>query len=171
MTRKAWGAITRWFDDHHLAMLVITAGAFVLQVFHLYWLLTAVILERLTGVSWFVFPSELTLVYVVADFLEVPALVSATVFYLASMRHGVRARSVVYVILLNTQWVHLFWITDNVVVQSFADNGMFAWNAWVAWVAILIDYLEVPVMIEMLKRVYDARGEIVGRARTRLVGT
>jgi hypothetical protein len=56
------------------------------------------------------------------------------------------------------------------VVQSFSEYGMLSWNAWVAWIAILIDYLEVPVIVEMLKQIYVERAEIAHRLRLRFSG-
>lgn len=165
-----WRALTDWLDRHYLAALVVTTVAFILQIFHLYWLFAAVIMEKLTGQSWFSFPKDLNFIYVVADYLEVPALISTSILYLNNFRRDRKFKAIFYVVLLNTQWLHLFWITDNFVVQSFTDNGMFSWNAWVAWVAILIDYLEVPVIIEMLKQIYDERAEITHRMRVRVTG-
>jgi hypothetical protein len=126
-------------------------------------------MEKLTGQSWFSFPDDLNVVYVVADYLEVPALISTTILYVNTLRRDRTFKSVLYIILLNTQWLHILWITDSFVVQSFSLNGMFSWDASVAWIAILIDFLEVPVIIEMLKQIYDQRGEIVRRMRARFV--
>ena len=170
MISRWWHAVTAWLDRHYLAALVVTTVAFLLQIFHLYWLFAAVIMEKLTGQSWFSFPKDLNFIYVVADYLEVPALISTTILYLNTFRRDRTFKALLYIFLLNTQWLHLFWITDNFVVQSFSDNGMFSWNAWVAWVAILIDYLEVPVIFEMLKQIYDERREIALRLRVRVMG-
>ena len=73
-----------------------------------------------------------------------------------------------YVVLLNTQWVHMFWITDQVVVDTFAGHSLLAWNAVVAWVAILIDYLEVPVIVDTLRKVVKQRRVMWARARRNL---
>ncbi len=43
----------------------------------------------------------------------------------------------------------MFWITDEFVVQQFTSPiGL---PVWTAWVAILIDYLELPVIFETLR--------------------
>jgi hypothetical protein len=76
-----------------------------------------------------------------------------------------------YIFLLNTQWLHLFWITDAIVVQTLSATSVIAWNSAIAWVAILIDYLEVPVIFEMFRKIYDERAEIGHRVRVRLAGT
>lgn len=170
MVSRWWRALTDWLDRHYLPALVVTTVAFLLQIFHLYWLFAAVVMEKLTGESWFAFPKDLNFIYVVADYVEVPALISTSILYLNNFRRDRNLKAIFYVCLLNTQWLHLFWITDNFVVQSFSDYGVFSWNTWVAWVAILIDYLEVPVIIEMLKQIYDERAEIAHRLRVRLLG-
>ena len=170
MIQRWWRVLTDWLDRHYLAALVVTTAAFLLQVFHLYWLFAAVIMAKLTGESWFAFPEDLNFIYIVADYVEVPALISTTVLYLNTFRRERTLKSVLYVVLLNTQWLHLFWITDTFVVQSFSDSGVLSWNAWVAWVAILIDYLELPVILEMLGQVYRERAEIMRRVRARTSG-
>lgn len=159
-----------WYQRHYLATLVITTAVFLLQVFHLYWLFTHVILQKLTGQSFFAFPPAGMVVYVVADYLEIPALVSASVLYLYDLRRRITGRSLLYLLLLNTQWIHMLWITDEVVVSTFARDGWITWNAAVAWVAILIDYLEVPVIIDTLRKIYAERGLIWLRVRRRFAG-
>ena len=116
--RNAWDRFWRWYRRHYLATLVITTGVFLLQLFHLYWLFSDVIVAKLTGQSAFVFPRPGTFVYVLADYLEIPALVSATLLYVYELRRGVTPRAVLYIVLLNTQWVHMFWITDQVVLET-----------------------------------------------------
>ena len=62
--------------------------------------------------------------------------------------------------MLNTQWAHLLWITDEVVLETFARHSVITWHAALAWVAILIDFLEVPVIVDTLGRVWVGRREI-----------
>jgi hypothetical protein len=157
-----------WYQRHYLATLVITTGAFLLQVFHLYWLFTDVILQRLTGQSAFAFPEAGMVVYVLADYLEIPALLSASLLYVYELRRHFGWRSLLMLVLLNTQWVHILWITDDVVVRAFANASLFSWGSAVAWVAILIDYLEVPVMVDTLRRVYAERQAIWRRLKRSL---
>jgi hypothetical protein len=153
------------YHRHYLATLTVTTAVFLLQLFHLYWLFSDVILTKLTGHSHFVFPQSGMIVYVLADYLEIPALVSASLLYIYELRRQVTFRALLYVILLNTQWIHMFWITDQVVVDSFAGHSLISWNGIVAWIAILIDYLEVPVIVDSLYKVFQARHEIWARIR------
>ena len=166
--RSAWDRFWRWYQRHYLATLVLTTGVFLLQLFHLYWLFTDVIVAKLTGHSAFAFPRAGMFVYVLADYLEIPALVAATLLYAYELRKGLAPRAVLYIVLLNTQWIHMFWITDQVVVDTFAGHGLLAWNGVVAWAAILIDYLEVPVIVDTLRKVVRQRHLLWARARRNL---
>jgi hypothetical protein len=151
------------YHRHYLATLTVTTAVFLLQLFHLYWLFSDVIMTKLTGHSYFVFPERGMIVYVLADYLEIPALISASLLYIYELRRQATFRALLYVILLNTQWIHMFWITDQVVVDSFAGHSLISWNGIVAWIAILIDYLEVPVIVDSLIKVFHARHEIWAR--------
>ena len=164
------GRFWAWYQRHYLATLVITTAVFLLQAFHLYWLFTDVVVKRLTGHSVFAFPEAGMVVYVVADYLEIPALVSATLLYVYEMRRHPGWRPLLLLLLLNTQWIHMLWITDDVVVRSFTSTSLLTWGSVVAWVAILIDYLEVPVMVDSVRRVWLERHVLWRRARRRLGG-
>lgn len=153
-----------WYERHYRINVAIAAGLFLFQVVHLYWLATDVIAVRLTGVS--VFPDIAWLRYLIiaVDYTEIPALLSVSLLYLSQLRRQFSWRAVLFLVLLNSQWLHLFWITDELVVNQFAidltepgpDHGgadidHTVLPVWVAWIAILIDYLEVPVMIDMVR--------------------
>lgn len=103
-----------------------------------------------------------------ADYLEVPTLVSASLLYVNELRKGFTWRAVGYLLMLNTQWIHIYWITDEVVVKYFAGDVPPEWNVFLAWVAILIDFLEVPVILDTLRRVWRERHEILDRIRGRV---
>jgi hypothetical protein len=45
----------------------------------------------------------------------------------------------------------MFWITDEFVVATLASSAPLM-PAWLAWIAILIDYLELPVMWDTVLR-------------------
>jgi hypothetical protein len=164
LSRRFWA----WYQRHYVATLVITTAVFLLQIFHLYWLFTDVVLQRLTGRSYFVFPEQGMIVYVLADYLEIPALLSASLLYVYELRRGFLWRSLFLLLLLNTQWIHLFWITDDVVVRTFAHVSILSWTSALAWVAILIDYLELPVIADTLRRVFAERRVLWRRLKRRL---
>jgi hypothetical protein len=150
----------RWYRRHYLATLVFTTIVFSLQVLHLYWLLSDVVVVRLFGQSPFYLPPVPPVAYALVDLLEVPALLSASSLYLFELRSRITPRSLLMLALLNTQWLHMFWLTDEVVVATLTHQNLVAWNAAVAWVAILIDYLEVPVMVDSARKVYRERAAI-----------
>ena len=59
-------------------------------------------------------------------------------------------------LLLNSQWIHLFWITDEVLVAQFTGTIPVLIPIWLSWVAIGIDYLELPVMYDTIKKFFQS---------------
>jgi hypothetical protein len=159
-----------WYQRNYLAVLVLTTGVFLLQLFHLYWLFTDVVLQRLFGHSFYpqgTVAHTLGVASLVADYLEIPTLVSASLLYINELRKRFSWLAIGYLVLLNTQWAHILWITDEVVVQTFTGADLLHWNFVLAWIAILIDFLEIPVIVDTLRRVWGERHEIISRIRRR----
>jgi hypothetical protein len=65
----------------------------------------------------------------------------------------------IFLSLLVTQVVHIFWITDEVVYESFFGSDLVILPIYLSWTAILIDYLEIPVMIDLFRRVFNKENE------------
>lgn len=145
----------RWYERYYLLNLSVATALFLLQAFHLYWLFTDVILERLLGRSFFIFPRELWPIYVFIDYTEIPAIITTSAVYLHSLGKRNTVQAWLALAALNIQWLHLFWITDEIVVQNLSGNPLVGLPAWLAWIAILIDYLEVPVMIDTVRRLVN----------------
>lgn len=143
-SRGFWG----WYERHYSLALGFTAFLFALQVVHLYWLGADVIAGRLLGESFFNPSPWWQYLIIVVDYTEIPALISTSIVYIYELRKRFTWKSVLFLIALNSQWLHLFWITDEFVVNQFAGRPDTVLPAWLAWVAILIDYLEVPVIID-----------------------
>lgn len=140
-----------WYERHYRINVTVTMGLFLLQIVHLYWLAAHVIALRLWGVSYFTPDAFWQFVIIMVDYTEIPALLSTTVLYLYELRKGTSFwKSILFIILLNTQWLHLFWITDEFVVDQFSGANGTILPFWLAWIAILIDYLEVPVIIDTI---------------------
>jgi hypothetical protein len=144
----------QWYERNYRLNITIVVVLFVLQLVHLYWLSVDVVLVRLTGIhglwpDW----QWLEFIITVVDYTEIPALLTTSLVYINEFRQGRRARAVMYLVLLNSQWLHLFWITDEFVVDQFTgvDRGTIL-PVWLAWVAIAIDYLEVPVIIDLIRK-------------------
>lgn len=137
-----------WYERHYAAILWMTTLLFLLQVVHLYWLGTHVIANRLLGYSLFNPSSFWQYLIIAVDYTEIPALVSTSFLYIYDLHKKFSWKAVLFLALLNSQWLHLFWITDEFVVNQFTGRPHTLLPVWLAWVAIMIDYLEVPVMID-----------------------
>ena len=139
--------------------LKITFILISLQILHLYWLTTDVVLQRIAGESYFGLPRILLPLFIVVDYVEIPALVSGITFYLFSIfKRGSQSRkNVVFLLLLAIQVIHIFWITDEVVYESLLDNDLVIFPVYAAWTAILIDYLEIPVMVDLFYKTFKIK--------------
>jgi hypothetical protein len=139
--------------------LKITFVLISLQILHLYWLTADVVLQRLLGHSYLGLPRELLPLFIIVDYVEIPALVSGITFYLFSISKGGpdSRKNVIFLVLLGIQVVHIFWITDEIVYQSLLGNDLIKIPVYFAWVAILIDYLEIPVMIDLFYKTFKVK--------------
>ena len=141
-----------WYERNYRWNVIFAAALFTLQLVHLYWLTTDVVLLRLLGESFFS-PTELWKYIIIAvDFAEIPAIITTSTLYIYDLRKGWNARSVLYLLFLNSQWLHIFWITDEFVIGTLQEGLGTIMPAWLAWIAIFIDYLELPVIIDTLRK-------------------
>ena len=125
---------------------------FAWQLLHLYWLTTHVVAERMLGYPLFD-PSEVyQFLLIVADYFEIPALISGTLLYAYSLKRGSVRKNLTFILLINSQWLHLFWITDEFVLDRFHYSDPTILPVWLAWAAISIDYLELPVIFDVIKK-------------------
>ncbi len=129
-----------------------------LQLIHLYWLTTDVVLLRTFGESFFAFPQVPLPMFIVIDYLEVPALISGITFYALGIYNNSNARrNALLLTLLAIQVLHIFWITDEILYDVLFSTIPIVIPAYVAWVAILIDYLELPVIFDLFRRVFGKK--------------
>lgn len=133
-----------------------------LQVLHLYWLTADVVLKMIAGESYFGLPYSLLPLFVLVDYIEIPALVSGITFYSFTLMKNTRnnravAVNTIFLSLLVAQIIHIFWITDEIVYESFFGGDLVIFPIYLAWVAILIDYLEIPVMIDLFRRLFTKK--------------
>ncbi len=155
--RRPIRAFFDWYERHYLLNVSVAAGLFLLQIVHLYWLSTDVVAHRLTGESWFNPGGLLRYAILIVDYTEIPALLGVSLVYVNDLRKGFNLYSALYLLFLNSQWLHIFWITDEFVLGEFAAEGAPSdLPPWLAWVAILIDYLELPVIVDTLRRLARA---------------
>ncbi len=151
--KKFW----EWYERNYKVNLGLAAGLFLLQVFHLVWLFSEVIWMKLTGTSLFSLHGAPKVLILLVDYTEIPALIGASLVYVNELRKKFSIKSLLFLIFLNSQWLHLFWITDEFVVSSFlGQSAVIGLPVWLAWAAILIDYLEVPVIYDTIKRFFSA---------------
>jgi hypothetical protein len=139
--------------------LKITFTLISLQILHLYWLTADVVLQRVFGQGYLGLPKKLLPLFVVVDYVEIPALVSGITFYLFSIFKGEPnpRKNMIFLALLAIQVVHIFWITDEIVYESLLDSDLVKFPLYLTWIAILIDYLEIPVMIDLFYKTFKIK--------------
>ena len=126
-----------------------------LQLIHLYWLTADVVIQRITGESVLGVPqgSPLFIFFIIIDYVEIPALVAGLTYYTLSIyKHEKNSiKNSLLLSMLAIQVFHIFWITDEVVYDSFfgSPSGSVEIPYYAVWVAILIDYLELPVIFDL----------------------
>lgn len=146
--KKFW----KWYEKNYTLNLGVATGLFLLQIFHLVWLFGEVITTKLFGTPLFSLHGLPKVIIVLIDYTEIPALLSVSLIYINELRKRFNWKSIFYLFFLNTQWLHLFWITDEFVVKVFVHNEQVFMPLWLAWIAILIDYLELPVIYDTAKK-------------------
>lgn len=145
-----------WYERNYALNVGVAAVLFAVQLVHLVWLTGDPLAERLSGAPLLELDGPFQWLIVLVDYTETPALVSVSLVYLHALHAtGLALRPVLYLLFLNSQWLHIFWITDEFVVGT-GGAGAGSLPAWLAYVAILIDYLELPVMVDTSKRLVIA---------------
>ena len=149
------GKFVDFYHRYENLNLKITFFLISLQILHLYWLTTDVVLQKLFGESFFIAPKSFLPIFVVIDYIEIPALISGLIYYAYSIRRNKSSarRSYLFLGLLAVQVIHIFWITDEVVYDNFFNSSFIELPVVLSWIAILIDYLELPVMADLFYKV------------------
>ena len=143
-----------WYEKNYRVIAPFTALLFLLQIVHLYWLTTNVVFLKAFG-NFFWNPSELwNTIIALVDYTEIPAIITSSILYVHQYRKrkGLEWRSLFFLILINSQWLHLFWITDEIIYAQFAGTAAIIIPVWLSWIAVSIDYLELPVMYDTIKK-------------------
>lgn len=141
-----------WYKRNLKLNHAIVAVLFGWQLLHLFWLTTHVLADRVLGYSLFNPNDFYQFLLVIADYFEIPALLSGTLLYFYSLKEGSVKKNITYIILINSQWLHLFWLTDEYVIEFFKSGSDAILPVWLAFIAILIDYLELPVIYDTIKK-------------------
>ena len=159
LVREAIRDFWQWYERHYVLNIAIAAGLFLLQIVHLVWLTGQPLADMVTGSPLFDVGAPLRWVIVLVDYTELPALVSVSLVYVNVLRkNGAAVKPILYLVFLNSQWLHIFWITDEFVVAA-GDGASTSLPIWLASVALLIDYLELPVIYDTVKRLFVATRE------------
>lgn len=154
--------LVRFWHRYENLNLKIAFFLISLQLIHLYWLTADVVVRRITGESAFLTTNSSVLVlFIVIDYIEIPALVAGLTYYALSIYKHEKgaAKNAMFLAMLAVQVFHIFWITDEVVYNTFfegSDGVEIPYYA--AWIAILIDYLELPVIADLFYRTF-VKGE------------
>jgi hypothetical protein len=128
-----------------------------LQLVHLYWLTADVVIQRITQKSILSVPhgSPLFIFFIIIDYIEIPALVAGLTYYALKIYEHEKGlmKNTLLLAMLAVQVFHIFWITDDVVYNTFfGSSSAVEIPYYAAWVAILIDYLELPVIADLFYR-------------------
>jgi hypothetical protein len=140
----------KWYESKYKIIAPITALLFVLQLVHLYWMTVDVAFVRIFGYPFWDPGKFWSTIIAFVDYTEIPAIISSTIFYIHQYRGGLKWRSILFIFLINSQWIHLFWITDEIIYTQFTGTALIVIPLWLSWCAICIDYLELPVMIDTI---------------------
>src|SRR3989344_2531238 len=150
--KKFW----QWYDRNYALNVGFVAGLFLLQIILLVWLFGEVVAAKLFGTPLFAFHDAPKIFIILVDYTEIPAIFAIPAVYVNELRKEWNFKSFLYLILLHLQWLHLFWITDEFVIESFIHNAPLLFPVWLAWVAILIDYLELPVIFDTIGKFFKS---------------
>lgn len=148
---KVFQVFWRWYREHLFFNTALAACLFTLQLVHLYWLTASVAAFRLFGHSYFDVSGIWEILVLLVDYTEIPAIVTTSLVYLHDVSQGRVKRGLLYLFFINSQWLHIFWITDEFVLTYLGVGGV-GISGVLAWIALGIDYLEIPVIIDTLAR-------------------
>ena len=155
MLPKILRKFLRWYDRYDDFNTVLAAFLFSIQIVHLVWLMANVVLPRLFDISPLIIQPLFNIIVAVVDYTEIPAIISTSLVYFRSYKLKANKKDFWYLFFLNIQWLHILWITDEIVIEILGGPKLIGhWNYIVVWAAISIDYLELPVIFETLKRAF-----------------
>ncbi len=147
-----WQSFWAWYERTYTLNVSVALGLFLLQIVHLLWLFGEVVWAKAFGVPLYTLSGWWETVIVLVDYTEIPAIISVSLVYINDLRARGSGKILLYLLFINLQWLHLFWITDEFIVGSFEGTAPVVFPLWLSWVAVLIDYLELPVMLDLVKR-------------------
>lgn len=141
-----------WYEKNYKFNLYLVTFLFLWQLVHLYWMTMNVVLFRIFGHEFWHVGAFGNLFISLVDYTEIPAIILTSIFYIHELSKKFSWKHFIFLIFLNSQWLHLFWITDEIVFAQFSGTALIFIPVWLSWIAILIDYLELPVIIDSVKK-------------------
>lgn len=147
-----------WYEDNLHLNIGIAAGLFIWQLIHLIWLAGDVVAGRLFASALFNLSGVWEYIIIIVDYTEIPAIITVSLVYLNELRRGEsKISNILFLILLNSQWFHLFWITDEFILEKFRSSTSMILPLWLAWFSIAIDYLELPVIYDTARKFFSVK--------------
>ena len=119
----------KWYQDNYALNLAVSTFLFSLQLIHLFWLLTHVVFIKVGVGDFFAYFSFLNWPLVLIDYTEIPAIITTSLVYINEIRLKKSFKPWLYLILLNIQWLHILWITDEFLLENIYFTGALWWLA------------------------------------------
>ena len=150
MSNNFW----KWYEKRYAVIAPLTALLCLLQLVHLYWMTTNIVFFRAFGHPFWNPGDFWNIIIALVDYTEIPAIITSSFLYIHQYLKGDESKwqSIFFLFLINSQWLHLFWITDEVIYAQIAGTAAIIIPVWLSWFAISIDYLELPVMYDAVKK-------------------
>src|SRR5688572_22446478 len=121
MFNKFW----KWYEKNLETNTAIASFLFALQLVHLYWLTAHVVASKYFGQSFFELSGIWEVLITLVDYTEIPALIAVSLIYINDLRRGKNTKkSLLYLLFLNSQWLHIFWITDEYVLDYLLGDSV-----------------------------------------------
>ena len=125
----------------------------------MYWLTTDVVLFKIFDRSYFPNFGDYIIIFIIVDYIEIPAIISGIIYYLIIFRNIDKIsnvsnyKNILFLFLHSIQVIHIFWITDEVVYETLSNSSLVGIPEYLAWISIIIDYLELPIIIDLFVKV------------------
>lgn len=132
--------ISDLYESYNKLLLRFTTILISSQIVHLVWLTyVATIPYFLFQEIWYL-PENF--IFAAIDYLEIPALVLTSLFYFVNLSK----KNILLLGAIFIQFLHIVWITDTFILENAYDIG------FAIYIVILIDYTEIPVIIDFIKK-------------------
>jgi hypothetical protein len=135
-----------YFEKLKNFLVKISFILMALQIIHLFWLTCNVTLPmfNLNDLKF----NEGSFLFVSIDYLEIPSLIITCTSYLFIIfRESHKPKNILYFSMLVLQFLHIFWITDEFIVNYLYDLPFY-----LLIFVVFIDYSELFILFDLGKR-------------------